>query len=1031
MLTQAITTVLRRNMSKRFSINKIYKTTASRYLWMKLATMLLLLTSSMRAQSALDGFDPNANGPVRVVIVQPDGKILLGGEFTTLSPNGGTAVTRNHIARLNPDGTLDAAFNPNANAPVYAIALQADGKILVGGSFGGPNGIGGQPRSLVARLDATTGLADSFDPNGAPGFVTSIAVQADDKILVSGLFNSMGGQPRSNIARLDPTTGLADSFDPNANGLVRSIVVQLDGKILACGWFNGPNSIGGQTRNRIARLDAMTGLADSFDPNANDIVYEIALQADGKILVGGFFNGANSIGGQTRNNIARLDPNSGLADSFNPNANAGIYEIAVQADGKILVGGLFNGANSIGGQTRNRIARLDATTGLADAFDPNANDAVESMAVQADGKIVVAGYFSGANSIGGQPRNRIARLEIDGRLDQTLNLSIVGNYVVATAVQPDGKILIGGAFGAVLGVTRSNIARLNTDGTLDTIFNPNANDQVYSIAVQADGRILVGGYFTSIGWQMRNRIARLDATTGLADSFNPDANDDVYSIAVQPDGKILVGGAFTSIGGQGRNYIARLDPTIGLADSLNPNANNTVYAIAVQADSRILTGGFFTSVGGQTRNRIAGLDAATGLADPFDPNANDFVSSIVVQPEGKILVGGYFNGTNSIAGQTRNYIARLDATGLADSFNPNASGLVESMALQADGKIVTGGYLRSIGGQTRNGLARLDPATGLADSFNPNSSFAIFSVAVQADGKILAGGLGGPIGGQTRFGCARLTNDTAALQNLAVTESNISWMRGGSSPQFARVTFEYSTDNVNYTPLGNGTASGSNWTLTGLNFGGGQNFFIRARGYFRSGYLNGSESIVESVRNAFLAEPTSSPTPTPTPLPTVTISGTVSYCSNSVPGSVPNVTLNLTGSASTSTLSDSSGNYIFSGVPSGGNYTVTPSKAALPPGSVGISTVDVIGIQRHFLGLGTPLSGCRLTAADVNGLNGVDTVDVIAVQRFFLGLSTGLADVGKYKFNPVTRTYTGLVTNQTGQNYDTLVFGDVTNPFVH
>ena len=93
-------------------------------------------------------------------------------------------------------------------------------------------------------------------------------------------------------------------------------------------------------------------------------------------------------------------------------------------------------------------------------------------------------------------------------------------------------------------MTRNNIARLNTDGTLDTAFNPNANDDVYSIAVQADGKILVGGVFTNIGGQTRNRIARLDATTGLADSFDPNANNEVDSIAVQADGKILVGGDF-------------------------------------------------------------------------------------------------------------------------------------------------------------------------------------------------------------------------------------------------------------------------------------------------------------------------------------------------------------------------------------------------------------------------------------------------------------------------------------------------------
>ena len=100
----------------------------------------------------------------------------------------------------------------------------------------------------------------------------------------------------------------------------------------------------------------------------------------------------------------------------------------------------------------------------------------------------------------------------------------------------------------------------------------------------------------------------------------------------------------------------------------------------------------------------------------------------------------------------------------------------------------------------------------------------------------MAGGQFTTIGGQSRRLFARLKNNISALQNLAVAQSTITWTRGGSSPQFARVTFESSTDDVNYTPLGNGTASGSNWTLTGLSLPTGQNIYIRARGYYRSGY---------------------------------------------------------------------------------------------------------------------------------------------------------------------------------------------------
>src|ERR1017187_8545276 len=111
------------------------KTKKSTLFLFSVAMLLAGGAAAVRGQSALDGLDPNANAPVNVVVVQPDGKILIGGQFTTLSPNGGGAVTRNYIARLNPDGTLDTAFDPNAPGNVFSIAVQADGKILLGGRF--------------------------------------------------------------------------------------------------------------------------------------------------------------------------------------------------------------------------------------------------------------------------------------------------------------------------------------------------------------------------------------------------------------------------------------------------------------------------------------------------------------------------------------------------------------------------------------------------------------------------------------------------------------------------------------------------------------------------------------------------------------------------------------------------------------------------------------------------------------------------------------------------------------------------------
>jgi hypothetical protein len=168
--------------------------------------------------------------------------------------------------------------------------------------------------------------------------------------------------------------------------------------------------------------------------------------------------------------------------------------------------------------------------------------------------------------------------------------------------------------------------------------------------------------------------------------------------------------------------------------------------------------------------------------------------------------------------------------------------------------------------------------------------------------------------------------------------------------------------------------------------------------------------------------------PVATP-PVVNISGNLSYCSNPAAVPVPNVTLSLTGDVSNSTLSDANGNYSFSSLIPGDTYTVTPSKTALSSGMAGINTVDVIAVQRHFLGL-VLLSGCRLNAADVNGDVTVNTVDVIAVQRFFLGFTGGIANVGKYQFSPASRNYPGLSGDQINQDYNTLILGDVVAPFV-
>lgn len=127
--------------------------------------------------------------------------------------------------------------------------------------------------------------------------------------------------------------------------------------------------------------------------------------------------------------------------------------------------------------------------------------------------------------------------------------------------------------------------------------------------------------------------------------------------------------------------------------------------------------------------------------------------------------------------------------------------------------------------------------------------------------------------------------------------------------------------------------------------------------------------------------------------------------------------------------SDETGRYDFSSLPAAANYIVTPTKARLELGAAGITTIDVIAVQRHFLTLAILPPGCPSIAADVSGDGIISTVDVIAIQRFFLGISTGIARTGTYEFSPISRFYLEIANDQTDQNYDALILGDVATPF--
>jgi len=233
-----------------------------------------------------------------------------------------------------------------------------------------------------------------------------------------------------------------------------------------------------------------------------------------------------------------------------------------------------------------------AQTPAADAFNPSANGPVYALAMQPDGSLLVGGNFS---YIGGTYRPYLARFSTDGTLDSSFTPGITtqnGGFPCALAVQPDGKILVGGDFVAVDGLAYTNFARLTIDGSVDTNFLGQADGEVNTLAVQPDGKILVGGGFTSVGGAISSFLTRLNADGSRDTSFNPHITAEVYTINVLSDGKLLIGGMFTLLGGSGGpSYFARLLSDGSLDASFNPVVNYFVHSSAVQTDGKIVVGG--------------------------------------------------------------------------------------------------------------------------------------------------------------------------------------------------------------------------------------------------------------------------------------------------------------------------------------------------------------------------------------------------------------------------------------------------------
>jgi len=622
-----------------------------------------------------------ASAAVEELVVQSDGKIIIVGSHTTFNN-----VTNNRVIRLNSDGTPDSAFTTAigtaASGRVDAVALQSDGKIVLAGNF---STWAGTTVGRIVRLNSDgtrdTALNTNTGTGSTSGTIEDIALQSDGKIVLGGAFTVFNGTTVNRIVRLNSDGTRDTTFTTNTgaavggNSVVR-VILQPDQKIIVTGTFLTWNSstVPGTVRlNTDGTLDTtfMTNIGPG-PTNSTANIYPadaIFLPSDKIMLVGRFFrwNGRPS----PRVAIINLDGTLDLANYNFPGATATVRDLAFDSSNNIYLAGDFSHWDS---SPTGCFVKLLYPSYIPDsAFNTNLGTGAPAFSnlrqcfVQPDQKVVIAGDFQSWNgtSIGG-----IVRLNSNGTLDSAFASAVgtaTGGAVLYADLQPDGKILLGGGFTTWNTSTSvGRFVRLNSDGTLDSTFLTNigsaSSSNVFDGAVQSDGKILVGGSFIAWDTTSVNGLVRLNSNGTLDSSFvtnlGTGANAAVGAFAIQGDNKIIVAGDFSTWNSVTVNRIVRLnsDGTVDSAFTTNTGsgANAGMDEVILQEDGKIILNGNFTTWNGNPRGRTVRLNSDgtedTNFSANFGTGANNSVVQVRSLPNKKLLIVGDFTYVN---GSTR------------------------------------------------------------------------------------------------------------------------------------------------------------------------------------------------------------------------------------------------------------------------------------------------------------------------------------------------------------------------------------------
>lgn len=653
------------------------------------------------------------NGKIYATYIQPDGKIIVGGNFTTY--NG---IASGRLVRLNSDGSYDDTFNTSVAANsgiIYEICTQTDGKIIIVGSFTKYNNV---TVNRIARILPDGSLDPSFvTGSGSSSNITNVKVLPNGKILLAGNFEKFSGVLANKIVCLFPDGSVDHSFDTGTgfDADVNAMTVQADGKIILGGKFTNYN---GNSANRIVRINQDASIDHDFLSGlgfSGDAVQVVKIDPLGNIMVAGSFTG--SYNGQVVNRLCFLNSNGTLKTDFDIGTGpktASVFTLENDVEGSWYIGGSFS---VFDGLNQGRLAKI-SSEGEHDTSYLSAGIGFDGSVLKVlpleNKKIMVFGNFTRFN---GTFSSRITRVLDDGLYDTAFNTGQSGanNLIKAAVLQSDGKIIFGGSFTKYNETVSNRIVRILPDGKIDNTFNIGAgfNGLVYTIVAQEDEKVIVGGSFTKYNGAPAVRIVRLLQNGLLDTTFNVGIGADavVEALLVQPDGKILVAGRFNSFDGRLSSRLIRLNSN----GSIDPDFNigigfdGFVYTIALQSDNRIILGGTFLTYNGISQKRIIRLNSDGSLDTTFESGtgfSKGEVRCLLVQPDDRILVGGTFSGTYKTNNVFR--LIRLEKSGDYDaSFEAHLNNKLYAMSFTNDYKLIVGGDFNSVAGISKHRIARL------------------------------------------------------------------------------------------------------------------------------------------------------------------------------------------------------------------------------------------------------------------------------------------------------------------------------------